>query len=176
MWQRILEPELGALELVVRVAAVFVGLIVLLRLAGKRQLGQLGATEFVIMLLVSEVLQSAMVGGDESLPTGLAAAALLLGLGVLVASLTWRSKTMSRLLEGRPVRLVHDGKIIRRNMDRERLGDIDLKVMLRKNGVHRFENIDEVILEADGALSVTTRDEEEHRFPEASEEEARPFV
>jgi uncharacterized membrane protein YcaP (DUF421 family) len=128
------------------------------------------------MLLVSEVLQSAMVGGDESLPTGLAAAALLLGLGVLVASLTWRSKTMSRLLEGRPVRLVHDGKIIRRNMDRERLGDIDLKVMLRKNGVHRFENIDEVILEADGALSVTTRDEEEHRFPEASEEEARPFV
>jgi uncharacterized membrane protein YcaP (DUF421 family) len=176
MWQRLLAPELGVLELAVRVGAVFVGLIVLLRLAGKRQLGQLGAIEFVIMLLVSEALQNAMVGGDESLPTGLAAAAMLLALGVLVATLTWRSAVMSRLLEGRPVRLVHDGKIIRRNMDRERLGDIDLKVMLRKNGVHRFQEIDEVILEADGALSITLRDEEEHRFPEATEEEARPFV
>jgi uncharacterized membrane protein YcaP (DUF421 family) len=176
MWQRVLVPEVAVGELVLRGVVVFVGLVVLLRLAGKRQIGQLGAIEFVIMLLISEAVQNALTGGDDSVPGGLFAAGLLLGQGVLIAHLTWRSKVMSRIFEGSPVRLVHDGKIIRANMDRERLGDVDLKVMLRKHGVRKFAEIDEVILEADGELSVTTRGEEEHRFPEASDAEARPFV
>ena len=74
---------------------------------------------------------------------------------------------MSRLLEGRPTRLVHDGRVIRAHMNRERLSNTDLKILLRKNGVDDFRTIDEVILEADGSLSITRKGEEPFEFEDA---------
>jgi uncharacterized membrane protein YcaP (DUF421 family) len=170
MWDKLLIPDVPLLQLLLRAVVVFVAVVVMLRLSGKRQVGQLGAVEFVVVLLISDAVQNSMNGGDDSLPGGLITAALLVALGALVSLLTFRSETMSRLLEGRPTRLVHDGHVIRSAMDRERLNDADLKVLLRKHGIHDFASIDEVILEADGSLSVTRKDEEEFQFPEAKEQ------
>jgi uncharacterized membrane protein YcaP (DUF421 family) len=167
MWQQLLLPEVPLAQLAIRTVVVFIGLMVLLRLSGKRQVGQLGAIEFVIMLLISEVVQNAMIGGDNSLTAGLLSAAILIALGALVSLLSFRSTTMSRLLEGRPTRLVHDGRVIRAHMNRERLSNTDLKVLLRKNGVDDFRTIDEVILEADGSLSITRKGEEPFEFEDA---------
>lgn len=167
MWQQLLLPEVPLAQLAIRTVVVFIGLMVLLRLSGKRQVGQLGAIEFVIMLLISEVVQNAMIGGDNSLTAGLLSAAILIALGALVSLLSFRSTTMSRLLEGRPTRLVHDGRVIRTHMNRERLSNTDLKVLLRKNGVDDFRTIDEVILEADGSLSITRKGEEPFEFEDA---------
>jgi uncharacterized membrane protein YcaP (DUF421 family) len=167
MWQQLLLPEVPLAQLAIRTVVVFIGLMVLLRLSGKRQVGQLGAIEFVIMLLISEVVQNAMIGGDNSLTAGLLSAAILIALGALVSLLSFRSTTMSRLLEGRPTRLVHDGRVIRAHMNRERLSNTDLKILLRKNGVDDFRTIDEVILEADGSLSITRKGEEPFEFEDA---------
>lgn len=167
MWQQLLLPEVPLAMLALRTVAVFIGLMVLLRLSGKRQVGQLGAIEFVIMLLISEVVQNAMIGGDNSLTAGLLSATILIGLGALVSLLSFRSTTMSRVLEGRPTRLVHDGRVIRAHMNRERLSNTDLKVLLRKHGVDDFRTIDEVILEADGSLSITRKGEEPFEFEDA---------
>ena len=167
MWQQLLLPEVPLAQLAIRTVVVFIGLMVLLRLSGKRQVGQLGAIEFVIMLLISEVVQNAMIGGDNSLTAGLLSAAILIALGALVSLLSFRSTFMSRLLEGRPTRLVHDGRVIRAHMNRERLSNTDLKILLRKNGVDDFRTIDEVILEADGSLSITRKGEEPFEFEDA---------
>lgn len=167
MWDKLLLPTVAPLDLAIRAVAVFAAVVALLRLSGKRQVGQLGAIEFVVILLISDAVQNAMNGGNDSLPGGLLTAALLIGLGMLVATLTHRSRLMSRLLEGTPTRLVHNGKVIRRNMDRERLSDADLKVLLRKHGVHDFHAIDDVILEADGSLSITRKGEPPFEFEEA---------
>lgn len=167
MWDKLFIPDVPLVNLALRALLVFAAVVVLLRVSGKRQVGQLGAIEFVVVLLISDAVQNSMNGGDNSLPGGLVTAAILIGLGMLVATLTHRSKALSRLLEGTPTRLVHGGKVIRRNMDRERLGDADLKVLLRKHGVHDFHTIDEVILEADGSLSVTKKGEPPFEFEEA---------
>jgi uncharacterized membrane protein YcaP (DUF421 family) len=167
MWQQLLLPEVPLAQLAIRTVVVFIGLMVLLRLSGKRQVGQLGAIEFVIMLLISEVVQNAMIGGDNSLTAGLLSAAILIAMGALVSLLSFRSSTMSRLLEGGPTRLVHDGRVIRAHMNRERLSNTDLKILLRKNGVDDFRTIDEVILEADGSLSITRKGEEPFEFEDA---------
>ncbi len=169
MWESLLVPEVPLLQLALRAVMVFVTVVVLIRLSGKRQVGQLGAIEFVIVLLISDAVQNAMNGGDNSLPGGLLTAALLVGMGTLVSLLSFRSDTASRLLEGTPTLLVRNGHVIRSAMDRERLSDNDLKVLLRKHGMHDFPLIDEVILEADGTISVTRKGEEEFHFPEAKE-------
>lgn len=167
MWDKLFIPDVPLLNLTIRACVVFAALVALLRISGKRQVGQLGAIEFVVILLISDAVQNSMNGGDDSLPGGLLTAALLIGLGMLVATLTHRSTTMSRLLEGTPTRLVHQGRVIRRNMDRERLSDADLKVLLRKHGIHDFHTVDDVILEADGSLSVTRKGEQPFEFEEA---------
>ena len=85
----------------------------------------------------------------------------------VTCQVSFRSTFMSRLLEGRPTRLVHDGRVIRAHMNRERLSNTDLKILLRKNGVDDFRTIDEVILEADGSLSITRKGEEPFEFEDA---------
>lgn len=167
MWDKLFLPDLPLLNLALRAALVFVAVVLLLRLSGKRQMGQLSSTEFVVVLLISNAVQNAMNGGDNSLTGGLLLATILIGLGMLVGTLSHHSRTMARLLEGTPTRLVHDGKVLRRNMDRERLSNADLKVLLRKHGVHDFHTVDEVILEADGSLSITRKGEQPFEFEDA---------
>ena len=169
MWSKLLVPDLPVVELAVRAAVVFLVVVLLLRLSGKRQVGQLGLTEFVVVLLISNAVQNAMNGGDNSLSAGLVLAVVLVAMGVLVSVVTFRNTRLGTLFEGRPVVLVRNGHVIRSAMDRERLTDTDLKVLLRKHGTHDFAAIDDVMLEADGSLSVSKKGEEEFHFPEAKE-------
>jgi uncharacterized membrane protein YcaP (DUF421 family) len=167
MWDHLLLPDIPLLNLAIRAIAVFLGIVLLLRLSGKRQMGQLTATEFVVVLLISNAVQNAMNGGDNSLTGGLFLATILIALAMLVGTLCHRFRLISRLLEGTPTRLVHNGRVLRRNMDRERLSNADLKVLLRKHGVHDFHTVDEVILESDGSLSVTRKGEQPFEFEDA---------
>lgn len=169
MFDKLLIPDLSVVNLGIRAVAVFLSVVLLLRLSGKRQMGQMNATEFVVILLISNAVQNAMNGGDNSLAGGLLLAVVLVALGVMVSVLTFRSRRLSRLFEGEPIRLVHNGHVLRRAMNRERLNDTDLKTLLRKHGVHDFHTIDEVILEADGSVSISRKGEEAFRFPEAKE-------
>ncbi len=167
MWDKLFVPDLPLLNLATRAIAVFLGIVLLLRLSGKRQMGQLTATEFVVVLLISNAVQNAMNGGDNSLTAGMFLATILIGLAILVGTLCHRYRFMAHLLEGTPTRLVHNGRVLRRNMDRERLTNADLKVLLRKHGIHDFHTLDEVILESDGSLSITRKGEQPFEFQDA---------
>jgi uncharacterized membrane protein YcaP (DUF421 family) len=146
--------DLPPSDLLIRAVVVFGAVLLLLRVSGKRQLGQMGATEFVALLLISNAVQNAMNGGDNSLPGGLLLAAALIAMSTLISVLTFRSRFFERVIEGSPRLLIHDGKLIERALTKERLSHTDLKGLLRKQGVHRFDEVKNGILEADGTLSI----------------------
>ncbi len=171
MWEHMWVLDVPFLALVLRAVLVFLGIVLLLRLSGKRQVGQLDATEFVMILLVGESVQNALIAGDTSLSGGMVLAATVVGTSVLISILTFRSPLLRRFLEGKPTVLMRGGKVIRRNLRYERISNSDFKALLRKNGVHDFSNVEEVILEADGGLSVTKKGEEPFEFEESEEEE-----
>jgi uncharacterized membrane protein YcaP (DUF421 family) len=143
------------MNLVLRAATVYVAVLVLLRVSGKRQLGQMGATEFVALLLISNAVQNAMNGGDNSLGAGLLLAVVLIFLSWAVSELTYRSRRFQAIFEGTPTLLVHKGKPLARNLARERMTMTDLRTLLRKQGVEHIHEVGEAVLEADGSLSVT---------------------
>ena len=155
MWEHFFTPDLPVLNLIVRAAVVYLSVIILLRISGKKQMGQLGATEFVAILLISNAVQNSMNGGDNTLAGGIILAITLIALSTLISYLTYRSKIFSHVFEGTPTLLIHHGKIISKNLKHELMTEDDLKVMLRKQGIHNLADIKNAVLEADGKLSVT---------------------
>jgi uncharacterized membrane protein YcaP (DUF421 family) len=147
---------------VVRGAVVYVFVLFLLRLGGKRQIGQMGAGEFVAILLISNAVQNSMNGGDNSIPGGLILAAVIVAQSVVVEYATYKSKRVENLIQGRPTLLIHNGQLVRHNLDRELLNPRELKALLRRQGVHHVEEVAAAVLESDGYLSITRKSDQDH--------------
>jgi uncharacterized membrane protein YcaP (DUF421 family) len=143
------------MNLVVRAFVVYLAVLILLRISGKKQIGQMGATELVSLLLISNAVQNSMNGGDNSLVGGLILAVVLIVMSSTISLLTFRSRRFSLLLEGSPTLLVHKGQLLAKNLARERLTAGDLRTLLRKQGIHEIHPDLTAVLEADGSLSVT---------------------
>ena len=150
----ILIPDIPLVEKVVRSVAVYLFLLVAFRVAGKRQLGQMTAFDLVVLLIISNVVQNAVIGNDNSLGGGLFGATVILLLNGLVAWFTFRYKRVERLVEHVPTVLVKHGRIIRENLRRERLSLPEFRSALRREGIVSLEDVRYVILEEDGHLSV----------------------
>lgn len=159
MWNSLGHLGIPASELVIRAVVVYFAILLLLRAGGKKQLGQMGASEFVAILLISNAVQNSMNGGDNSLLGGLILAGVLIALTWLVDLATYRSRRVRHLLEGRPTLLIHRGEVLDRNLAAERITKDQLKVLLRKQGLHSFGDVHAAILESDGTLSLTKKSE-----------------
>src|SRR3954471_12421736 len=108
-------------EFVVRGLIVYAFLIILLRVTGKRQVGQLAPFDLVLLLVLSNAVQNAMNGGDNSVTGGVISAVPLVGLNYFVGYLTFKSKLLEGLIEGKPLILVHNGKIDHKAMNMARM-------------------------------------------------------
>lgn len=153
----ILIPDISVVEKVVRSVVVYLFLLAAFRLAGKRQLGQMTAFDLVVLLIISNVVQNAVIGNDNSLGGGLLGATVILLLNAAVAWLTFRYKRVERLVEHRPTVLVSHGRILRENLRRERLSLPEFRGALRREGVVSLRGVRYVVLEEDGHLSVIAR-------------------
>jgi len=152
----ILIPDVSVAEKLVRSVVVYLFLLVAFRLCGKRQLGQLSAFDLVVLLIISNVVQNAVIGNDNSLGGGLIGATAILLLNLVVAYVTFRSKRADRVVEHSPTVLVRHGRVLRDNLRRERLGPRDLRAALRHHGVVSIRDIRYAFLEEDGHVSVIT--------------------
>ncbi len=153
-------------HLILRAGIVYVAILILLRITGKRQIGQMGAGEFVAILLISNAVQNSMNGGDNSITAGIILAAVIIALSELTAYLTYKSKKAEGLLQGHPTLLIHKGQVLHKNLDKEFLNLHELKTLLRKQGIHTLSEIHEAILESDGSVSVTRYSEIEPHHAE----------
>jgi uncharacterized membrane protein YcaP (DUF421 family) len=152
----ILVPDISIAEKLLRSVVVYTFLLVAFRLSGKRQLGQLSAFDLVVLLIISNVVQNAVIGNDNSLGGGLIGATTILLLNLLVAYVTFRFRRADRVIEHSPTVLVRHGRILRDNLRRERLGPRDLRAALRHHGVVSIRDIRYAFLEEDGHVSVIT--------------------
>jgi uncharacterized membrane protein YcaP (DUF421 family) len=154
-----LHLDLNWLELVIRGTVVYIFVLLLLRLTGKRQLGQMGATEFVAILLISNAVQNAMNGGDNSVTGGLLLATVIIVLSYTIDYLTFKSPRWEALIQGRPTLLIHHGEVLQRNLDKEHLNLSEVKTILRRQGIHDLGCIQEAVLESNGSVSVVHKSE-----------------
>jgi uncharacterized membrane protein YcaP (DUF421 family) len=119
----------------------------------------MGMAEFVALLLISNAVQNAMNGGDNSLTGGIVLAAAILVLGYLFQYATFRSRKLERLVQGAPTLLIHHGKLLPDHLRHELLSIRELRAMLRKQGIHDLHDVEEAVLESDGFISITKKAE-----------------
>jgi uncharacterized membrane protein YcaP (DUF421 family) len=151
-------PELPIWEKVIRAAAVYVFLLAALRLTGKRQLGQMSSFDLVVLLILSNIVQNAMIGNDNSLTGGFIGAVTILLLNYGVARLVVANKTVERLVEGAPTLLIHNGKVIEANMRHELLTRDELMAALRRQGILAIEEVRVALLEETGAITAVRKE------------------
>ncbi len=145
-------------EFVVRGIVVYAFLLALLRITGKRQVGQLSPFDLVLLLVLSNAVQNSMNAGDNSLVGGLISASTLVFLNYLVGLATFRNKTIEAIVEGRPQVLIHNGTLFEDVMARAKLTHHELNAALRQAGCASPEEVQSAILENNGSISVIPRD------------------
>ncbi len=144
-------------ELVLRGVVVYGFLLCLLRVTGKRQVGQLAPFDLVLLLVLSNAVQNSMNAGDNSLVGGLVSATTLVVLNYLLGFATYRSKRLERLIEGRPQVIIHNGKLFEDIMAKAQLTHHELEAALRQAGCASITEVHYAMLENNGSISVTTR-------------------
>jgi uncharacterized membrane protein YcaP (DUF421 family) len=150
LWTTAIHP----LEFVLRAAVVYVFLLILLRCTGKRQVGQMAPFDLVLLLVLSNAVQNSMNGGDNSVTGGLILAVALVGLNWCVAWITYRSKRLEALIEGRPVLLIHNGHVDIKALNQVRMTRHELEAALRAEGCCGPEAVRFAVLENNGRVSV----------------------
>jgi uncharacterized membrane protein YcaP (DUF421 family) len=152
-------PDIGSDlgGVVIRTAVVYVCLVLGFRFLGKREAGQLSTLDLVVLLVISNAVQNAMVGENTSLIGGLLAAAVILVLDLLLHAAADRWKPIRDALDGEPTILVDHGRILFENLRREGISDRELAVALRQNQLLRADEALYVFLETNGQISVIPR-------------------
>ena len=150
-------PSISTWELILRSAVVYTFLLVLIRLTGKRQVGQLAPFDLVLLLVLSNAIQNSMNGGDNSLTGGLISAVTLVALNAAIGFATFRNKRLEALVEGRPQILIHNGRLYEQVMRDAKLTRHELNSALRQSGVECVEDVRTAVLENNGSISVVPR-------------------
>jgi uncharacterized membrane protein YcaP (DUF421 family) len=153
-------------ELVLRALATYVFMIALLRITGKRQVGQLAPFDLVLLLVISNAVQNSINGGDNSLVGGFISAISLVAANYTLSWATHRSKRVAGLVEGRPQVLIHNGRLYADVMHKEMLTQHELDAALRCAGVASMEHVHFAILETNGQITVRARS---HELPAGSD-------
>jgi len=161
MWHDLTHLGISAPDKIVRTVAVYLALAVLLRLAGKRDLAQLNSFDLVVVLLLSNVVQNAVIGPDNSLLGGLFGAVVLLAVNGTVVRAIRRSDRVARLLEGTPTVLARDGRWDDDALEREGLRKADVDAALRRQNANDVSEVERVTIEPGGAIVATLQDGEQ---------------
>ncbi|HVY43645.1 MAG TPA: YetF domain-containing protein [Hyphomicrobiaceae bacterium] len=146
-------------ELIFRAVAIYVFLLVLLRVTGKRQVGQLAPFDLVLLLVLSNTVQNAINAGDNSVIGGVISAITLVAINWLVGFATFKSKKIERFIEGVPHVLIHNGHVYRDVMQREKITHSELDAALRRAGCASINDVLFAVLENNGQISVRIKSE-----------------
>ncbi len=144
--------------IILRSVSVYIFIVVAIRLFGKKELAQLSVFDLVFILLISNSVQNAMVGSDSSLQGGIIAAGALFVINYIVKYFLYRDKWFGRALQGEPVILIHKGKVVLKNLERQQMSLHELEAAVREHGVDSIKEVDLAVLEVDGNVSVLSGD------------------
>ena len=145
-------------QILLRSVVVYIVLLIVFRLVGKRALGQMTPFDLVVLLIISNAVQNAMVGNDTSLNGGLLAALTLLLVDRLLGYLTLRQRRLGAAVIGSPTLLVYNGQVLEEHLRKEGVGSDEVLQALREHGIDDLVSVKSAVLEVDGTISVIPRD------------------
>ena len=147
------------MDSVLRAAAIYVGLMIILRLSGKRSLAQITTFDIVLLLIIGEATQNALLGQDFSLTNAMLVIVTLVGLDIGLSLLKRRSKKLDKLIEDVPLVLVADGVALQDRMDKARVDINDvLNAARHLQGLERLDQIQYAVLERSGGISIIPKE------------------
>ena len=146
-------------NIALRTTVIYLALLVGLRLTGKRQLAQMSTFDFVLLLIIANAVQNAMVGPDTSLAGGLTAALVLILWHQVIDRMRRSDRRLGRVLGGAADLLIYEGRVLHDHLARESLTSEDLLQALREHGVASIQDVHLAVLEPDGAISVVRNDD-----------------
>ena len=160
-------PGLPLAEKVLRPVVVYAALVVLLRVFGKRELAQLNPFDLVVLLSLSNTVQNAIIGDDNTVSGGLLGAVALLAANYTVVRFMFKHRRLDQLLEGEPTALIENGKVCSEGLARELLTASELLTVAHRQGFSRLDDIETCVLEPGGTFFIEgrtpPRDERRHR-------------
>jgi len=145
------------MSIVISSVAVYLFVIVAIRIFGKKELSQLSVIDLVFILLISNSVQNAMVGSNTTLQGGLVAASALFVVNYLMKQAIFRFPSISKFIQGESIMLVYKGKIKIDNMHQTRITHDELLEAVREHGVDSIADVDLAILEVDGQISILSK-------------------
>ena len=153
-------PDVSIAEKIIRPVIVYLFLLIAFRVAGKRELGQMTPFDLIVLLTISNVLQNAMIGNDNSLGGGLIGALTLFTLNGAISRVMYHFPRLTHILEGDPTTLIQDGVIVEPNLRREVMTIDELQRALRKHGLEWQDvaRVKQALLELDGTVTVHVKE------------------
>ncbi|HEY8020693.1 MAG TPA: YetF domain-containing protein [Thermoanaerobaculia bacterium] len=152
LWHYLLVPDIPVLEKVVRTIVVYVFLVVGLRLAGKRELAQLNPFDLVVLLVLSNAVQNAIIGNDNSVAGGIIGAVTLLVINWIVVRFLYDHRKLDEVIEGHEDVLIENGQVKMESLRHELINLSQLETAARKQGFDSLAEIDKAVLEPGGTL------------------------
>jgi len=156
-------PASYLLQIVFRTSAVYLLVLLGVRLSGKREVGQMTPFDLVLLLLISNSVQNAMTGPDNSLGGGAVAALTLFVLNYVIAEYSGVNRRFRKWVQGSPSLLIHNGECVTAHMAKERVTMDELERALREHGIRSVKEVSIGVLEVDGSMSFLKFDD----IPEA---------
>jgi uncharacterized membrane protein YcaP (DUF421 family) len=153
IWRDMFVITLPILEKILRPVVVYFFLVVMLRLSGKRELVQLNPFDLVVLLTLSNTVQNAIIGDDNSVSGGLLGATSLLAVNYLTVRFLYKHKNLEQIVEGRADILIENGKLRPEHLKKELITTAQLEAAARKQGFASLGEVDQCILEPGGTLS-----------------------
>lgn len=147
------------IDIVLRSIAVYFFMIAALRIFGKKELSQLNTADVILILLISNSVQNAMVGNNSSLTGGLVAALILFILNYLLKKIMFTSKFFRQLIQSKPEILIHNGKIEFSSLSRLGITSDEMQEAMREHGIEYYKDVKLAMLEIDGNISIISGNE-----------------
>ena len=157
VWTDMFVLALPIAEKILRPTVVYLFLVIGLRLAGKRELAQLNPFDLVVLLTLSNTVQNAIIGDDNSITGGIIGAATLLLLNFLVVRFLFRHERLDRLVEGESTVLIDHGKILKEKLAKETLSMAELAAAAHKQGIGDLREVDHATLDPSGTICFTAK-------------------
>lgn len=142
------------LEIISRSAAIYLFMIIALRIFGKKELSQLNTADVILILLISNAVQNAMVGQNTSLVGGIVAASVLFIINFILKKLMFKFKKFSDFMLEKPEILIHNGLLDFKSLGKLNISNDELKEAMREHGVEHFADVKLAMLEIDGNISI----------------------
>jgi len=158
MWKETFALGAPVLEKMLRPILVYAFMVVALRVFGKRELAQLNPFDLVVLLSLSNTIQNAIIGNDNSLTGGLVGALTLLAVNYLVVRFLFRHRRLDQLFEGKPTTLVENGRLVKHALARELLTRAELMTVLHRQGFGGLEDVERCVLEPGGTFYIHRKD------------------